>query len=70
MPVYASYRVLAAVVTGVPIYSVASGRPASPVAFTVRSYPTKRGKAKVTPMSKRPDIRIMAHRGDTRNRCH
>ena len=27
MPVYASYRVLAAVVAGVPVYSVAFGQP-------------------------------------------
>ena len=53
--------------TGVPVYSVASGRPASPVAFTVGSYMTKRGKAKIAPVSKHPDIRIMAHLGDTRD---
>ena len=70
MPVYASYRVLTAVVTGVPVYSVTSGRPAGPVAFTVGSYVTKGGKAKIAPVSRHPDIRVMAHRGDTRDGCH
>ena len=52
-------------VVGVPVYSEASDRPTGPVAFTVESYMTKEGKAKIAPVSKRPDIRVVAHRGDT-----
>ena len=65
MLAYASYGVLAAVVGDVPVYSEASGRATGPVAFTVESYMTKEGKAKIAPVSKRPDIRVVAHRGDT-----
>ena len=56
MPTYKGYGVLAAVVAGVPVYSVA---------FTVGAYVTKGRKAKITPVSKHPDIRVVARRCDT-----
>ena len=52
---------MAAVVVGVPVYSVA---------FTEGAYVTKGRKAKITPVSKHPDIRVMAHHGDTRDGCY
>ena len=43
-------------VVGVPVYSVA---------FTEGAYVTKGRKAKIAPVSKHPDIRVVARRGDT-----